>query len=125
MSQQPFIDIISECERIWGVKLSHINIVVFPARPTPIKSTTVGECFPSQSRIVIKPITTYTEVNIIKILTHELAHYVDWYRSGGKWRVVNGRGRYHDKVFKAILAKVAVSHPEWVQDLKKRGVLCQ
>jgi hypothetical protein len=122
---QPFIDIIKECERIWGVKLSHLKVVVEKSRLWGCGKTIVGECTPSKSLIRIMPLSHYTQQNILLILTHELAHYVDWYRSGGEWRKVRGRKRFHDSVFRAILAEVAASHPEWVQDLKRRGVANQ
>ena len=121
-----FTSYVEECSRIWKVSFKGLRIIYKPkTKSNGFGSRLIGFCQPSQGNIKIMPFPVYPKEIIIHILTHELAHYVDWYRNGGNWRTRKGRTQFHDETFRSILQELADVHPTWTQDLTKRGLVCQ
>lgn len=118
-----FTPYVEECSRIWKVSFKSLRIIYKPK--TNNGYGIIGLCKPFQGNIRIMPSPVYPLEIIIHILTHELAHYVDWYRNGGKWRTRKGRTQFHDETFRSILQELADVHPTWTQDLTKRGLVRQ
>lgn len=69
----------------------------------------IGQANPWEKKIELKPCCFDSFFKFKRIFLHELAHVIQFYRMGETFQV-NGRNRFHGKVFRQVCRELKIPH---------------